>query len=216
MTINFIITERIEKAMQDRSKLTPKKITDKNGHRRTVYVRMTLNVDKDGNLAKESWDNSTERAKSLKVEDFGAPEIVEETAKPVRFAWDRRAAVDILKEIIKATPVLTSKSGTRARISSKSAGKLVSSDAVKASFDEKAHFLAVANLDRLFLNAIEPWKFELNPNKNNQGLKERKYLYAPLVYDGRVITVKFTVKSFQNDDLMDKIYSIEAINVSLK
>jgi hypothetical protein len=63
-----------------------------------------------------------------------------------------------LKEIIKGTPVLISKSGTKARISSKSAGKLVSSDAVKASFDEKAHF---------------------------------------------------------NNDLIDKIYSIEAINVSL-
>jgi hypothetical protein len=167
-------------------------------------------------VAKEPWDSSSEKAKSLKVEDFGTPETVEETAKPIRFVWDRRAAVDVLKEIIKVTPVLTSKSETRARISSKSAGKLVSSDAVKASFDEKAHFLAVANLDRLFVNAIEPWKFELNPNKNNQGLKERKYLYAPLIYDGKVIPVKFTVKSFQNNDLMDKIYSIEAINVSLK
>jgi hypothetical protein len=165
--------------------------------------------------AKEPWDSSTERAKSLKVEDFGTPEIVEKTAKPTRFLWDRRAAVDILKDIIKVTPFLTSKSGTRARISSKSAGKLVSSDAVKASFDEKAHFLAVANLDRLFVNAIEPWKFELNPNKNNQGLKERKYLYAPLIYDGKIIPVKFTVKSFQNNDLMDKIYSIEAVNASL-
>jgi hypothetical protein len=167
-------------------------------------------------VEKEPWDSSSEKAKSLKFEDFGTPETVEETAKPACFVWDRRAAVGILKEIIKVTPVLTSKSGTRARIPSKSAGKLVSSDAVKASFDEKAHFLAVANLDRLFVNAIEPWKFELNPNKNNQGLKERKYLYAPLVYDGKIIPVKFTVKSFQNTDLIDKIYSIEAINVSLK
>jgi hypothetical protein len=206
----------MENALRDRSKLIPKKVIDKNGYRRTVYVKMMLNVDKDGNLAKEPWDSSTERAKSLKVEDFGSPEIAEETAKPARFAWDRRAAVDILKEIIKATPVLISKSGARARISSKSAGKLVSSDAVNASFDEKAHFLAVANLDRLFVNAIEPWKFELNPNKNNQGLKERKYLYAPLVYDGKIIPVKFIVKSYQNDDLTDKIYSIEAINASLK
>jgi hypothetical protein len=166
-------------------------------------------------MAKEPWDSSSEKAKTLTIKDFGTPDEVVEMAKPARFVGDRKAAVDILKEIIKVTPVLTSKSGTRARISSKSAGKLVSNDAVKASFDEKAHFLAVANLDRLFVNALEPWKFELNPNKNNQGLKERKYLYAPLVYDDRVIPVKFTVKSFQNNDLMDKIYSIEAINVSL-
>jgi hypothetical protein len=177
---------------------------------------MVLNMKKEGNFAKEPWDSSTDKAKILKIENFGTPEIAEKTAKPVRFAQDRRVAVEILKEIIKVMPVLTSKSGTRARISSKSVGKLVSGDAVKASFDEKAHFLAVANLDRLFINAIEPWKFELNPNKNNQGLKERKYLYAPLVYDGRIIPVKFTVKSYQNDDLMEKIYSIEAINVSLE
>ena len=167
-------------------------------------------------MTKEPWDSSTEKAKTLTIEDFGTPGLVEEMATPVRFVWDRRAAVDILKEIIKATPVLTSKSGTKARIALKSVGKLVSSDAVNASLDEKAHFLAVANLDLLFKNAIEPWKFELNPHKNNQGLKERKYLYAPLVYNGTVIPVKYTVKSYQNDDLMDKIYSIEAINVILE
>jgi hypothetical protein len=175
-----------------------------------------LNTGKEKNLAKEPWNSSTEKAEILKVEDFGAPEIVEETAKPVRFAWDRRAAVDILKEIIKTTPVLTSKSGIKTRILSKSVGKLVSSNAVKASFDEKAHFLAVVNLDWLFAHAIEPWKFELNPNKNNQGLKERKYLYAPLVYDGTLIPVKFTVKSYQKNDLLDKIYSLEVININLK
>jgi hypothetical protein len=53
----------------------------------------------------------------------GAPEIVEKTAKLVRLAWDCGTAVDILKEIIKTTPILISKSGTKARISSKSAGK---------------------------------------------------------------------------------------------
>jgi hypothetical protein len=177
---------------------------------------MVFTVDKGKKLVKEPWDSSTERAKTLTIEDFGAPKTVEEMAKPACFAWERRAALGILKGIIKITPVLTSKSGIKARVSSKSAGKLVSSDAVQASIDEKAHFLAVANLDRLFVNAIEPWKFELNPNKNNQGLKERKYLYAPLAYDGKLIPVKFTVKSYENTDLMDKIYSIEVINVNLE
>jgi hypothetical protein len=177
---------------------------------------MMFTAGRGRNLAKEPWDSSTERAKTLTVEDFGAPDLVEKMAKPVRFVWDRRAAIDILKEIIRTAPVLTSKSGTKARISSKSAGKLVSSDAVQASIDEKAHFLAVANVDRLFVNAIEPWKFELNPNKNNQGLKERMYLYAPLVYNGKLIPVKFTVKSYENNDLLDKLYSIEVINVNLE
>lgn len=98
----------------------------------------------------EPWDTSTEKAKTLTVGDFGQPEAVKKMAEPVRFAENRRAAIEILKKIIKDTPVLISKSGVKARISSKSVGKLVSSDAVTASFDEKAHFLAVANLDFLF------------------------------------------------------------------
>lgn len=36
---NGIDQEELEKAIRDRSKLVPKVITDKNGHRKTVYVR---------------------------------------------------------------------------------------------------------------------------------------------------------------------------------
>ena len=169
-----------------------------------------------GKVRKETWDSSTEKARCLKIKDFGAADEVYEMAKPVRTAGNRPEAERILREIIKMNPVLTSKSGAKARIASQSIGKLVSSEAERTSFNKEAHYLAVANIDKLFINAIEPWKFELNPHKNNQGLKERKFLYAPFQYDGDIFIVKFTVKSYQDETLLDKIYSIEAINTCME
>jgi hypothetical protein len=64
----------------------------------------------------------------------------------------------------------------------------------------------------LFKNAIEPWKFELNPGKNNDGIKERHYLYAPMGYGKEIIIIKFTVKEYLDENLKNKLYSIEAID----
>ena len=50
------------------------------GQQKTAYIRLSLN--KDGNLTKEPWDSSSERAKSLKPDDFGAFDDVQEMAKP--------------------------------------------------------------------------------------------------------------------------------------
>jgi len=72
--------------------------------------------------------------------------------------------------------------------------------------------LAAANLDHLFINSIEPWKFELNPFKNNDGLKERHYLYSPIEYEGSIVFVKITVKEYIYDWLENKLYSIEVID----
>jgi hypothetical protein len=75
--------------------------------------------------------------------------------------------------------------------------------------------MAVANIDKLFSNAIEPWKFELNPSKNNDDLAARHYLYAPLEFDGKLIPVKITVKEYKDIALGMRLYSVEAINAEL-
>ena len=75
--------------------------------------------------------------------------------------------------------------------------------------------MAVANIDKLFPNAIEPWDFELNPSKNNDGLKNRHYLYAPMIFRERIVVVKFTVKEYINTDLANKMYSTEVIDTDL-
>ena len=151
---------------------------------------------------------------SFLIEDFGTLESVRDQARTVRTASNRYEAAQILKEIIEHGPY-TSKSGLTARISGKSIGKLVSSEAVNASFCQEAHYLAVANIDTLFPNAIEPWGFGLNPSKNNDGLKNRHYLYAPMIFHERMAMVKFTVKEYINTDLANKMYSIEVIDTDL-
>ena len=165
-------------------------------------------------MGKEPWDSSNTKAGILTSDDFGTLESVREQACTIRTASNRHEAAKILKEIIKRG-LYTSKSNLVARIPGKSIGKLVSSEAVIASFHPEAHYLAVANIDKLFPNAIEPWSFELNPNKNNDGLKDRHYLYAPMNFHERIIVVKFTVKEYINPNLVNKMYSIEAINTNL-
>ena len=166
-------------------------------------------------MKKEPWDSSSEKAKTLKIEDFGTPEEVREMAKPIRTAKNRYEAAIILKEITDKGP-LTNKNGLVVTLSSDSRGKIVSSKALNTSYGQKAHFLAVANLDKLFFNSIEPWKYELNPNKNNNELKDRRYLYAPLEFDKKIMPVKITVKEYKDESLGKRLYSIEAIDVEMK
>jgi hypothetical protein len=166
-------------------------------------------------VQKEPWDSSSEKAKTLKIGDFGTLDEVLEIAKPIRAAQNRQEAVQILKNIALKGP-LTNKNGLMATFSSDSRGKIVSSKALNTSYGQKAHFFAVANIDKLFFNTIEPWEFELNPNKKNDDLVARRYLYAPLEFDNKIIPVKITVKEYKDKDLGKRLYSVEVINVDLR
>jgi hypothetical protein len=103
-----------------------------------------------------------------------------------------------------------------ATISNNNIREILSGRAVRASINLKSHLLAVANTDKLFQNAIEPWKFELNPQKHNENIQDIRRLYAPLEYDNRIVPVKFTVKEMLNPIEGKRIYSIETINVEIK
>jgi hypothetical protein len=164
--------------------------------------------------AKLPYDTSNEKAKELQLSDFGLLDEVMEQATPLRFATNRREASDILKMIAKQGP-LTSKSGLTAHLTSKTIGKIISSDALNKSFDIATHYQAAVNLDYLFPMAIEPWQFEFNPEKNNQGLKARRYLFAPMRYEGAIVIVKFTVKEYLSPDNRNNLYSIEALDIIL-
>jgi hypothetical protein len=72
------------------------------------------------------------------------------------------------------------------------------------------------NIDKLYSNAIEPWKFELSPNRDNTGLKARRYLYAPMEFEKKITIVKITVKEYADTDLQNKLYSIEAVGLELR
>ncbi|GHV38100.1 hypothetical protein AGMMS49546_07800 [Spirochaetia bacterium] len=165
-------------------------------------------------MKKEPYDSSTEKAKELKMEDFGTPDEVREIAKSIRTASTRQRAAEILKEISEKG-ALTNKRGLMATLSSDSRGKIVSSKALRTSSGQQVHFMAVANLDKLFYNAIEPWDFEMNPNKNNMDLNARRYLFAPLESDEKIIVVKITIKEYIDESLRKRIYSVEAVDTDL-
>jgi hypothetical protein len=162
---------------------------------------------------KEKWDSSDEKAKELTVSMFGTPEEVREMAKPVRVARNY-AEVKVILYILCDRP-MKSKSGLDATLSRNSIKEMLSGRAENESFHKDAHLQAAGNIDKLFTNAIEPWKFELNPQKHNENLKELHRLYAPMEFQGRIALVKITVKEMVNTAEGKRIYSIKAIDVEI-
>ena len=51
--------------------------------------------------------------------------------------------------------------------------------------------------------------------RNNDDLKERHYVYAPMLHKGEIIPVKLTVKEFNTEKRGIRLYSVEAIDVIL-
>ncbi|MDR3284837.1 MAG: methyltransferase domain-containing protein [Treponema sp.] len=162
------------------------------------------------------WDTSTEKATELREEYFGTPEELREKARPERQARNKEEADSILKEIAKngllhnaANPALV------VTLSNTSIRKILDDKAVKKSFSEGAHFLGAANIDKLFLNAIEPWQFRLDPRKENRDIQSRKFLYSPLLFEEKIVPVKLTVKQYKTEANGIRLYSIEAIDIDL-
>ena len=163
---------------------------------------------------KEHWDSSGEKAKELTLSMFGTPDAVREMARMPLEANSFMEARQILEGIVDKP--LTSKSGLAATLSKKSIKEILSGEAVGKSSGLKAHLKAAANLEKLYSNAIEKWEFDLGPNKNNDSLEERKYLYAPMEYNNRIIPVKLTIKKYKDIWTGRRLYSLEAIDVEIK
>jgi hypothetical protein len=102
-----------------------------------------------------------------------------------------------------------------ATISKNSINELLSGSTVNKSYDKQAHIQAVVNIDKLFVNAIEPWKFALNPHKNNDSLIDVRRFYAPMEYGERIIPIKITIKEMKNPKDGNRLYSVEALDVDL-
>lgn len=161
----------------------------------------------------EAGKESTRQAYELTLDMFGVLEEVREMAAMMRKVRSYDEARSSLRELTNRH--LTSKSGLEATISNKSVDKILSGKAIGKSASKEAHFLAVANLERLFSNAIEPFEFPFDPEKSNENYLEIKRLYAPMAFVKRIIPVKFTVMVMRNEREGKRIYSLEAINVDL-
>jgi hypothetical protein len=169
-----------------------------------------LPVKKDSKVAKEPWNSSSTKAKTLKIADFGMPhDVINMAAMPILAKTKDEAKP--LMEAIQAKGTMMNKNNPhlQAALPKTSINKILNNKAKNQSFNEAAHILAAANIDRLFFYAIEPWKFELDPRKQNAQLKDRRFLYAPMAFKGKIIPVKLTVLEYQNKDT--NLYSLEAI-----
>jgi hypothetical protein len=135
-------------------------------------------------------------------------------AKTSRTAHSYDEARSMLREL--AGRPLNSRAGIQATVSNNSIDKILSGTAVNKSIDKDAHFLATANLEHLFSNAIEPFKFSRSPDKNNEHLQAIHRLYSPMEYKGMIIPVKFTVKELDSTKDGNRIYTLEAIDFFLE
>ena len=165
-------------------------------------------------MRKEPWDSSDELARTLRAEDFGLPDQVRIIAHMNRQSETYAQALEILSSMV-GHPMV-SRSGLRAAISRKSIKKILSGTSVEDSHNYKAHILAAGNIDQLYTNAIQPWNFEMNPDKNNDGLVNVHRLFAPMEYEGIVNVVKITVKEMKNPNDGNRIYTIKTLDVFLK
>jgi len=165
-------------------------------------------------MKKEPWDSSTKKVKNLKISDFGTHDEVRSMAKMSLTAASFIEARNILLSLVDK-PML-SKSGLYATISKKSVKEILSGKAVGKSFNLEAHLKAAANIEKIYSNAIEKWEFELDSHKNNDSLEDRKYLYSPMEYDGRIVIVKLTIMKYKDIKTEKRLYSIQAINVDLE
>jgi len=165
-------------------------------------------------MRKEPWDSSDDLARTLQSVNFGLPDQVRVMAHMERQPKTYSQAREILSSLVDHQMV--SRSGLYATISRKSIKKILSGTSVEDSHNYKAHILAAGNIDKLYSNAIEPWNFEMNPNRNNDGLVSIHRLFAPMEYEGIINVVKITVKEIKNPNNGSRIYTIKTLNVFLE
>jgi nucleoid DNA-binding protein len=163
------------------------------------------------------YDASNIMAEVLEIEDWGTWEEVEKMATMGRNAKTREEAYVILMEIRNKGTLENSKyANLKPSLSGKSIREIKSGRALISSFDTEAHWMAAANIDQLFRNGIKPWEFDLNPNKENKGLKARSYLFAPMKYGEKIVLVKLTIKEFKDPNKGTRLYSCEVIDRDLR
>jgi len=170
-------------------------MTDNEKHKKLNFQKKIL-----------SYDTSNIMAKELKIEDWGEPYEVVKMAEMKITKSDQKGTKAALERIRKTGKIKNNNDETLfAALSGESIKKLLNGD-----------WTVAANIDQLFANAIEPWKFEFKPNKDNRDLKERKYLYSPINSAGKIVPVKITVFVYKKPENGTRIYSGEIIDHEIK
>ena len=129
---------------------------------------------------------------------------------PLRLAGTMDEATLAAAEII-GKPISNLDDGLTATLSKNTLGKMVSQSAARKSISPQAHAFSVANLDRLFKNAIRTHSGVDRDNDPNI-LAMHRY-FSPILHMGEVLLAKLTVKEFARESEGSRIYSVEAMDV---
>ena len=107
---------------------------------------------------------------------------------------------------------LHSQDGVVAMVSRNNLDKMLSASAAHKSESPTDHATAVGNLDRLFANAVTGWvKTDRDADSNITGIRR---LFAPMNTKSGARLVKITVKEFVQKEHGNRIYSVEAVEVT--
>ncbi len=110
--------------------------------------------------------------------------------------------------------VTNGQTGLQAVVSRNSLDKMLSSKAVGKSSGAPAHSTAVASVDRLFEGAILGWSKEDRDSNSNLAAVHR--FFAPMVFDGRQMLAKITVKETVDPNHSNPVYTVEAVDFNEK
>lgn len=130
---------------------------------------------------------------------------------PMRSATNFLQARQAVKEF-QGKPLTNAVTGMQAVVSRKTLDKMLSSKAVSKSVSGTAHATAVANVDRLFEQAIWGWS---KPDRNaDMHLSAIHRFFAPMAYEGKQLLVKLTVKEVQLAGQTNPLYTVEAVHLN--
>lgn len=101
-------------------------------------------------------------------------------------------------------------SGVKAIISNANISKMASGKAFEKSANEKVHWSAIANADKLFANAIFAWQYQDRNADININAIHRAI--APMKLNDEVYVAKLTIKELAREE-GNRVYSIEAVEV---
>jgi len=101
--------------------------------------------------------------------------------------------------------------GIVATVSRNNIDKMLSKKAVAKSSSPSDQALAVANLDKLFAEALYGWSKP--DDKGSISLKAVHRLFAPMLTDAGMRMVKMTVKESAHTDQGAKLYTVESVEV---
>ncbi|WP_347989505.1 JAB domain-containing protein [Methylomonas sp. AM2-LC] len=148
------------------------------------------------------------RAEGLGKAGYYQTELENKSSMPrqaVSFNEARAAAKDF------QGTTLTGGHGFEASVSRNNLDKMLSAKAVNKSSSASDHALAVANLDKLFAEAVHGWS-KADDNKHHS-LNAVHRFFAPMMTKDGMRLVKMTVKESSQIDQGRKIYTVESLKV---